>query len=106
MRNTPFPAQEAGPLKKLVTLVAGVVLLGLGLMFSVVVLTGVVIVGLMVWAYLWWKTRDLRRAMREAQSSAQPSPTGGDIIEGEAVVVNESSPTDRRVLSSDPKELR
>ncbi len=106
MRNTRFPAQEAGPLKKLFTLVTGVILLGLGLMFSVVVLTGVVVVGLMVWAYLWWKTRELRRAMREAQSSSYPSPPGGDTIEGEAVVVDETNHPDRRVLLAEKDQDR
>lgn len=106
MRNTPFPPRAAGPLKKLFTLVTGVILLGLGLMFSVVVLTGVVVVGLMVWAWLWWKTRNLRRAMREAQSAAQPSPTGGDIIEGEAVVFDESNHPDRRVLLAEKDQDR
>jgi uncharacterized membrane protein YqiK len=73
-------------LKKLVTLVSGVVLLLLGLMFSVVILVGVVVVGLLVWGYLWWKTREIRRVMREAPVNRQ----GGDVIEGEAVVVDDS----------------
>jgi hypothetical protein len=73
-------------LKKLVTLVSGVVLLLLGLMFSVVVLVGVVVAGLLVWGYLWWKTREIRRVMREAPVNRQ----GGDVIEGEAVVVDDS----------------
>jgi O-antigen/teichoic acid export membrane protein len=73
-------------LKKLVTLISGVVLLLLGLMFSVVVLVGVVVVGLLVLGYLWWKTREIRRVMREAPVNRQ----GGDVIEGEAVVVDDS----------------
>ncbi len=73
-------------MKKLVTLISGVVLLLLGLMFSVVVLVGVVVVGLLVLGYLWWKTREIRRVMREAPVNRQ----GGDVIEGEAVVVDDS----------------
>lgn len=86
MRNRPFLTRETGPLKKLVTLISGVVLLLLGLMFSVVVLVGVVVVGLLVLGYLWWKTREIRRVMREAPVNRQ----GGDVIEGEAVVVDDS----------------
>lgn len=104
MRNSPFLTQEAGPLKKLVTLVGGAVLLVLGLMFSVVVLTGIVIVGLMVWGYLWWRTRDIRRVLRQTQ--APIDVPGGDVIEGEAVVVEESRVSDRQVLSSESQEIR
>jgi hypothetical protein len=104
MRNSPFLTQEAGPLKKLVTLVGGAVLLVLGLMFSVVVLTGLVIVGLMVWGYLWWRTRDIRRVLRQTQ--APIDVPGGDVIEGEAVVVDEWRPTDRRVLLAEKDQDR
>jgi hypothetical protein len=103
MRSSPLLTQESGPLKKLVTLVGGVVLLVLGLMFSVVVLTGVVVVGLMVWSYLWWKTRDIRRVMRQAQGPIDVP--GGDVIEGEAVVVDEYNASDRQVPSSDANEV-
>ena len=97
MRNRPLLTQETGPLKKLLTLVIGVILLVLSLMFSVVVLIGVVVVGVMVWGYLWWKTREIRRVMREASVDVP----NGDVIEGEAVVVDESQTPDRRAQSSD-----
>ena len=45
-----------------------------------------VVVGLLVLGYLWWKTREIRRVMREAPVNRQ----GGDVIEGEAVVVDDS----------------
>lgn len=79
--------RQAGPVQKLFAFVVGAILLVLGLMFSVVVLVALVAVGLAVWAYLWWKTRELRRAMREAPVGRRP---GGDIIEGEAIVVEET----------------
>jgi hypothetical protein len=104
MRNSPFLTQEAGPLKKLVTLVGGTVLLVLGLMFSMVVLIGVVVVGLMVLGYLWWKTREIRRVMRQAQAPVDPHD--GAVIEGEAVVVDESHAPDHQVLSSESREIR
>lgn len=102
MLNSPLLTQDASPLKKLLTLVSGVVVLVLGLMFSVVVLIAVVVIGLMVWGYLWWKTRELRRAMREATvdqrggGGASGSESGGAVIEGEAVVIDESDVTNQR----------
>jgi hypothetical protein len=87
MRRGAPSYREAGPLQKLFAFVVGTILLVLGLMFSAVVLVALVAVGLAVWAYLWWKTRELRRAMREATVDRRP---GGDIIEGEAIVVEET----------------
>jgi O-antigen/teichoic acid export membrane protein len=76
---------ESGPLGKLFALLAGVVLLIVGFMFSMVILAVVAVVGIAVWAYLWWKTRDLRKAMRER-------PPGGHVVDGEAVVVDDPPP--------------
>jgi hypothetical protein len=103
MRSSPFLTQESGPLKKVVTLVGGAILLVLGLMFSVVVLAGVVIVGLMVWVYVWWKMREVRRVMRQAQAPVDRQD--GDVIEGEAVVVDESRAPDHPILSSESREI-
>lgn len=89
-----------GPLGKLVALIAGATLLVLGFMFSLVLLAVVAAVGVCVWLYLWWKTRELRRVLREQQAghAAGPAETDGQIIEGEAIVVDEqdSSPRDRQ----------
>ncbi|MBU1237695.1 MAG: hypothetical protein KJ634_03655 [Gammaproteobacteria bacterium] len=96
MRNSPFTVQDASPLQKVLTFVVGGVLLVLGLMFSAVVVVAGIVIGLIVWGYLWWKTRELRRAMREAQSTAYSTTrTDGNIIEGEAVVVEEIRTTER-----------
>jgi len=54
-----------------------------------------VVIGLMVWGYLWWKTREIRRVMRSAQPGTYRPPANGDIIEGEAVVVEEVRTTER-----------
>lgn len=103
MRRSTPAYREAGPLQKLFAFVVGTILLVLGLMFSVVVLAGLVAVGLAVWAYLWWKTRDLRRAMREAPVDRRP---GGDIIEGEAVVVEETRATVESKPPADSNDRR
>ena len=76
-------------LRSLPTLLAGAVLLALGLLFSVVVLVVVAVFGLGLWAWLWWKTRKLRRAANEAHT-ARATTAEGQVIEGDAVVVEET----------------
>jgi membrane associated rhomboid family serine protease len=60
------------------TFASAVVLLVVAFMFSLLAFAILGIVGLLVWGYLWWKTRELRRQMRE-------QPPGGRVIEGEAI---------------------
>jgi Flp pilus assembly protein TadB len=68
---------------KVLTFASAAVLLVVAFMFSLLVFAILVTVGLLVWGYLWWKTRELRRQMRER-------PPGGRVIEGEAVRDDES----------------
>ncbi len=91
MRNTSFTTQPLGPVQKLLTVVVGLGILALGLIFSAVILVAGVVAGLIVLGYLWWRTRELRRVMRKAQSTTfrSPPPSGGEVIEGEAVRVEE-----------------
>lgn len=79
-----FPYTPASPLQKVVSAVIGLALLALGLMFSVVLIAVLVVAGLAAWAYLWWKTRNLRRILRERQA---PAAANDRIFEGEATVV-------------------
>ena len=65
------------------TFVSAAVLLVAAFTFSLLVLAILAIVGVLVWGYLWWKTRDLRRQIRE-------QPPGGRVIEGEAIREDES----------------
>lgn len=101
-RRISFPEGQPGPLGQLVAFVAGAILLVLGFMFSVVLLAVVAAVGLCVWLYLWWKTRELRRVLREQQDAPRSAAFGaaeGQVIEGEVIVVEEHdipSPRDRR----------
>ena len=73
---------------KILALVGGAILLVLGFMFSLVLLGVLVVVGLALGAWFLWKTRHLRKAIREAAAKATP-PADGTVIEGEAVVVEE-----------------
>ncbi len=101
-RPSALPEPPQGPLAKLLAFIAGATLLVLGFMFSVVLLAVVAVVVLCVWGYFWWKTRELRRVLREQQAGrasapgapdAPSTPRGGQIIEGEAVLVEEHETT-------------
>ena len=78
-------------LKKAFALLAGAILLILGFMASVVVFAIVAVLGLALWGYVWWKTRKLRRTMQEQAPD-------GQVIDGEAVVVEEYTVTTHNVL--------
>lgn len=81
-----------GPLTRLFGALAGVVLLVIGAMFSLVVLALALAVGLAVWGWFWWKTRALRRQIdgQMSKNAARTSPSPrGEVFEGEAVVVEE-----------------
>ena len=66
--------QRPGLLQKLVGTLAAILLLVGAFMISVVVLAVVATAGLVGGAYLWWKTRELRRQLRER---ARARPPGG-----------------------------
>jgi Flp pilus assembly protein TadB len=75
-------------------------MVGLALMFSAMLLVVMLVVGTIAFAYLWWKTRALRKQLRmmrsvatpEARRAAQASNDG--VFEGEVI----------RVV--DPKDVR
>ena len=81
-------------IRNLLALLAAVILLIVGFMFSVVVFATMAVLGLTVWIYLMWKTRKLRRAMQEQASD-------GQVIEGEAIVVEEHRVRAKNVLPGD-----
>jgi membrane protein implicated in regulation of membrane protease activity len=65
--NQPRPPSSL--LGKLVALVAGVILIFLGFMFSLVLLTVFVAVALMLGAWFFWKTRHVRKAMNSERGA-------------------------------------
>jgi len=73
-----FSTNASGLLGKVLTFASAAVLLVVAFMFSLLVFAILVTGGLLVWGYLWWKTRELRRQMRER-------PPGGRVIEGETI---------------------
>jgi hypothetical protein len=88
MNRLPPPAAVAapGPFAKVAWAVGGVVVVVAGVVVSVAVLAVGFVVGAAVLGYLAWKTRALRRDVREALAASAPA---GRVIEGEAVGVGD-----------------
>ncbi|MCB1915129.1 MAG: CPBP family intramembrane metalloprotease [Rhodocyclaceae bacterium] len=96
-------------LQKAGAVVVTLVVFALAMTFSVVLFAVVASIGLLVWGYLWWKTRDLRKAMREHVRAQQdtggrtggapgPATTRGDVLEGEVIreVPDDEAPREGR----------
>lgn len=78
---------------RVVALFATCALIVLGLMFSVLLFAFIVVAGLLAFGYLWWKTRALRRQMRNHRQTMAANDVDafkgevfkGEIIEGEVI---------------------
>lgn len=70
--------EQPGLLTRIGAAIIGAVALVVAFMFSVVALAIVSVIIVIAVAYLWWKTRDLRRRMRE-------NPPGGRVIDGDSI---------------------
>ncbi|MRD72141.1 hypothetical protein HCX48_08440 [Rhodocyclus tenuis] len=91
------PVAPSGPLAKALAAVILAVLLVVGAMFSLVLIALVPLLVAIVGGWFWWKTRALRALMREQAAAGlgeRPFESGGDIIEGEAVVVPDEARRD------------
>lgn len=87
------PPNSSNPLRKLFALITTVVLVGLVLMFSAVLLAIIVLVGAIAWAYLWWKTRAVRKQMREFRSwekETEIKANDNEVFEGQVIRVVEN----------------
>lgn len=76
--------------KKLVAYAAGALVLLVMLMMSAVLFAVGLTAALIIWARIWWKTRELRKRMREAGTdnpfeAFRQAQQDGRIIEGEVV---------------------
>lgn len=91
--SNPFSSQirfahaPQGIAGKLLTALLSVGLLVLGVMFSLVALAVAAVIGLLFAGWFWWKTRALRKALREAAPAPEAASRAadGDIIDGECV---------------------
>ncbi|MFZ1547253.1 MAG: hypothetical protein WAT12_09155 [Candidatus Nitrotoga sp.] len=70
-------------LSKIAKIVVTIVLIGLTLMFSVLFFVVILTVGAIAWGYLWWRTRELRKQMREYPPNNVVME--GEVIEGEVI---------------------
>jgi threonine/homoserine/homoserine lactone efflux protein len=87
-------------LRKTVAIIATAAVVTLGLMFSAVLLAALLVIGVAAFAWLWWKTREARKRMRQMQeqmqnfqarsASAESDVFQGEVIEGEVIRRNES----------------
>lgn len=84
-----FRVATLSPLQKVVAVVSGLAVLALGVAFAVVLLPIMLAVGAVVLGRLWWRTRALRKAMRQAVAAGGYAEADGRVIDGEAVVVSE-----------------
>jgi Flp pilus assembly protein TadB len=76
----------SGPLARLAAFVLSAAFLVLAFMFSLVALTVVAVIGVVFGGWLWWKTRTLRKQMRDAQTMGTQDLAGHKkVIEGEFV---------------------
>jgi len=79
MNNLPNNTTETpGLLRKVAAFILTIAMFALVLMFSVLLFAVVFTAGAIAMGYLWWRTRHLRKQMRE-------HPPGGVVIEGEVI---------------------
>jgi Flp pilus assembly protein TadB len=81
--------QPTGFMAKVVTVAMAALIVVAAFVFSLLVLAVAAAGGLLIFGYVWWKTRKLRRQLREH------SP-GGRVIEGELIRDVEPHDTIRR----------
>lgn len=86
MKPTTAPAGLAG---KIVSTLLATVLLVAGFMFSLVFLAVATVLGAIGLTYVWWKTRAIRRALRERMAASNLDR--GNVIEGEATVIRDGA---------------
>lgn len=87
MRNWRHTLNPQNLLQRILGAALGVALFVAAFVFASVLLAIAASVALVVWGWLWWRTRDLRRAARDEQAA---------VIEGEYRVERETRrPEDR-----------
>ena len=95
----PPPNTQRSPLRKLAGVIVTIAVAIFALMFSAVFFAVIAVVGLVAWAYIWWKTREVRKQMRAFAEQSQSvmreqSASNDEVFEGEVI----------RVV--DPKDLK
>ena len=94
--GSPGAALRSGPLGRALAVVAGGVILVAGLFVSAVVFSVLLVVGVAAGGWFWWKTRELRRQLRERMAQVQrmqaarapAGPAGepaGEVLDGDFI---------------------
>ena len=99
--TTEAQIQPPSLLGKILAFIVGTGVLALAFMFSLVALAVIAVGGLMVWSWLWWKTRAIRQQLREQgpiNADLNRHTGNGHIIEGEVVRDSESASRPERLL--------
>lgn len=97
---------RTGPIGRALAIVAGGLVLVAGLFVSAVVFSVLLVVGVVAGGWFWWKTRDLRKQLRERMAQMQrmqaggrpgePAPKApGDVLDGD-FIREADRPPDRR----------
>lgn len=95
-----FRPQPTSLLGKLLAFTLGAAFLVLAFMFSLVALAVIAVGGLLVWGWLWWKTRAIRKQLRE-QGPPAASHDDSQVIEGEVIREAEPATRPKRLLRAD-----
>ncbi len=96
--------QGGGPVAKFIAGIAGLAVIGALLFLSVFMFAGLLVIGVLAGGWFWWRTRKLRRRLREsidaaardalqqAQARTATNPASqGTVIEGDFI---RAKPTD------------
>ncbi len=78
VRDSQGDIEPPSVLGRVAAAIVGTIALVVAFMFSVVALAIVAVIIVIAVGYLWWKTRDLRRHLRE-------NPPGGRVIDGDSL---------------------
>lgn len=78
VRDSQGDIETPSVLGRVAAAIVGTIALVVAFMFSVVALAIVAVIIVIAVGYLWWKTRDLRRHLRE-------NPPGGRVIDGDSL---------------------
>jgi hypothetical protein len=70
-------ARAAGPVGRALAVIAGSVILVAALFVSAIVFSVLLVVGAVAGGWFWWKTRGLRREIRERLAQMQQAQAGG-----------------------------
>jgi hypothetical protein len=92
MEHLPPPtAKLPGLLRKIAALIATTALVALVLMFSAVLFAIILISGIAAFTFLWWKTRHIRKLMRNfpLHGEMRDSEMMGDVMWKEDVIKGE-----------------